>query len=250
MAFSARILATNALYQYFQQGTAFTRGDIVRYDGMSYVPAQANNAANAVSIGMISAVKTAGNEYYLTQAGFVYGLTTAPVNPGGAYIPGTLYYLSDTNAGKLTATPPVIPSVVVPIYVAVTATSGYFLGNYGVASGGGGGGSSITWSTIAANQTLVPDHGYFIAAPGALNNLLLPAAMTMQQQIQVVDYTGFGFTLTQSAGQTILVGSSLSTMGVGGSVQSTSSGTGVTLQCITANTAFWCDPRNSTLVVT
>jgi hypothetical protein len=223
MAQSAKILATNALYQYVSQANAFSRGDIVRFDGANYVASQANNAANAVVIGMVSSIKTAGTEFYVTQVGEVYGLTTSPVNPVTAgYVAGTLYYLSDTNAGKLTATAPVGPSVSVPVFVATSATTGYMLGNYGSVAGGGGG-SSMTWSMITANQTLAVANGYFVNGVGSLN-LALPAVAIVGQEIIVWDVGGNGFTITQGAGQSIIAGTLTTTVGVGGSIQSTAKG--------------------------
>lgn len=240
MAQSAKILATNALYQYVSQANTFVRGDVVRFDGTNYVGSQADSASNAVVIGMVSTIKTANLEFYITQAGFVYGLTASPVNPGGAFVPGTLYYLSPTNAGKLTATVPIAPDVAVPVYVAITATSGYFLGNYGSVSGGGGG-SGFTWNVITANQTLAVNNGYFVNGVGALNNLLLPASAAVGDTISIWDVGGNGFTVTQGAGQSAIVGTSTTTVGVGGSIQSTAKGNRIDLINWTANTGFAAD---------
>lgn len=243
MAQSAKILATNALYQYVSQANAFVRGDVVRFDGANYVGSQADSASNAVVIGMVSAIKTANTEFYITQAGYVYGLTASPVNPGGAFVPGTLYYLSPTNPGKLTATVPVFPDVVVPVYVAITATTGFFLGNFGSVVAGGGG-SSFTWNLITANQTLAVDNGYFVNGVGSLN-LALPAAAALGKEIIVWDVGGNGFTITQSnlpaPGQSITAGTLTTTPGAGGSIQSTAKGNKIILNNWTADRDYMAD---------
>lgn len=238
MAQSATRLTTNATYQYVSQPNAFVRGDVVRFDGVNYVASQADTASNALVIGMVSAIKTAGTEFYITQVGYVYGLTATPVNPAGPFVAGTLYYLSPTNAGKLTATVPVAPDSIVPVYFAITATTGFFLGNYGAAVAGGGGGSSMTWSVITANQTLAVDNGYFVNGVGALNALALPAAAAVGKPISVIDVGGNGFTITQGAGQSVIVGTTTTTVGVGGSIQSTALGNRIDLLNWTANTGF------------
>lgn len=232
MAQSAKILATNALYQYVSQANGFLRGDVVRFDGANYLGSRADSSTTATVIGMVSAIKTAGTEFYITQAGYVYGLASTPVNPGGAFVPGTLYYLSPTNAGKLTATVPIAPDSIVPVYFAITATDGFFLGNYGAAIAGGGG-SSMTWSVITANQTLAVNNGYFVNGAGTLNNLLLPATAAVGEEIILWDVGGNGFTITQSnlpaPGQTITAGTLTTTPGAGGNIQSTAKGNKIIL---------------------
>jgi len=224
MAQSAKILATNALYQYVNQpANTFVRGDVVRFDGVNYVGSQANTASNALVIGMVSAIKTAGSEFYITQAGYVYGLTSAPVNPGGAYVAGTLYYLSPTNAGKLTATIPVGPDSIVPVYFAITPTTGFFLGNYGAAVAGGGGGGALTWSAIVANQAATVNSGYIVAA-GIPVTITLPLVASLGDVVEVSTLTTNGVVIDYGVGQSITLVEQVSTFTTGNVTLSTTGG--------------------------
>ena len=148
--------------------------------------------------GWCPQLKRQAQNSILPKLFYVYGLTATPVNPAGPFVAGTLYYLSPTNAGKLTATVPVAPDSIVPVYFVNYRYHRILLGNYGAAVAGGGGGSSMTWSVITANQTLAVDNGYFVNGVGALNALALPAAAAVGKPISVIDVGGNGFTITKA----------------------------------------------------
>lgn len=161
MAFSAFQFNANALYQLINKvGHGFTNvGYVVRLSGGDFVGGNNTTQTNAAAFAMISSIPGT-DQFYITQNGFVSGITTAPAE-GGAFIADTLYYLSATN-GLLTAIPPAGPAdITVPCYVAYTATSGFFFGNAGyLATGGGGGGANQALSNLtnptAINQSLLP----------------------------------------------------------------------------------------------
>jgi hypothetical protein len=93
-------------------------GDVVRFNGTAYVEAQANSAANAEVVGIVSAVASSG-EFTLTISGEVTGLSGLTA--------GEAYFLSAATAGALTATAPSSTGQVVkPVFIAVSTTSGYF----------------------------------------------------------------------------------------------------------------------------
>lgn len=100
--------------------------------------------------------------------------------------------------------------------------------------GGGGSGGSITWQTISASQTLVVQNGYFCTG-GATLSLALPAVSAVGDTIEIYLDGSSGFTITQSAGQTIKFGSQVTTAGIGGSISSTGQGDGIVMVCRTAN---------------
>ena len=169
MEWTAIQFSTNALYQPVAiNGHGFTgRGTIVRYNGTNFITAQANSDNNAGVIAMVSRVENV-NLFYVTQAGFVDGITVSPTE-GGAFIPGTLYYLSQT-AGQLTSTKPSVPGqIALPCYRAFTATSGFFFGNdgYPIPSG------VVPGLTFVDNDiSMVPNTAYLVDA-------LIPISMTL-----------------------------------------------------------------------
>lgn len=99
----------------------FSVGDWVRHNGTSYTEAQADTAANAESVGIVSAVADVDN-FTLTQVGHVTGLSGLTA--------GTVYFLDPSTAGAQTATEPTTESEVSkPVLVADSTTSGWIL-NY------------------------------------------------------------------------------------------------------------------------
>ena len=182
MAWSATLFNTNALYQGVNQlAHGFIVGDIVRYDGVAFVLAQADNEPNAEIVGMVSNVQDA-NSFYLTQVGYIFNIASAPVNPGGAYIPGSLYYLSETNPGALTATKPTtVGQVELPCFIAYTATTGFFFANVGTLIDSG---SVFQWNAINSDQTLLVNNGYIVEAAAPLS-LDLPSTAAIGDTIKV-----------------------------------------------------------------
>jgi hypothetical protein len=89
----------------------------VRLSGTSYVKAQADSVANAEVVGIVSA--TAGADHFtLTTSGLITGLAGLTAS--------TVYFLSDSTPGLLTATEPTaIGSVSKPVLIADSTTSGY-----------------------------------------------------------------------------------------------------------------------------
>jgi len=109
------------------QANSFAVGDVVYYNGTAYAKAQANTAATAEAIGIVS--KASASKFTLTELGYVTGLSTLT--------PGEVYFLSDSVAGGLTVNEPTtIGSVSKPMLIADSATSGYVLNYRGVMVGG------------------------------------------------------------------------------------------------------------------
>jgi hypothetical protein len=104
-------------------------GNIVRLSGASYVKAQADTAANAEVVGIVSAVADANN-FTVTMSGRVTGLSGLTA--------GMVYFLDASTAGSLTATEPNLNGQISkPLLVADAATSGYFYNFRGMVIGGG-----------------------------------------------------------------------------------------------------------------
>ena len=96
-------------------------GDVVRYDPNSdtYLRARADSATNATFVGVVESISATdmilvySGEITLPESIFttITGATAAQV-----------FYLSDTNAGKLTATPPTNPGSVIKPVIVVSGT--------------------------------------------------------------------------------------------------------------------------------
>ncbi len=108
--------------QFTQALHGFAIGDILRLNAGIFVLAQANNAANADVVGIVSAVVDANN-FILQFGGFVQNL--APL-----FAAGTVYYLDPGVAGAMTAVVPVVPGEVrKPLFIAYSTSTGFWL-NY------------------------------------------------------------------------------------------------------------------------
>lgn len=217
MAWSARILATNALYQIVEQNAhGFVRGDVLRFDGVSYIKAQSDTEANAEVVGMVSAVKDA-NTFYITQTGYVYNLASTPENPGGNYVAGTLYYLSPAVAGKLTATKPTtVGQVELPCFIANTTTSGYFFASVGTLIESG---SLFAWNIVASDTSMASNNGYALLSFVSRDFLLPPTANTAVGdvlKVAVIPALPVALRITQNANQNITLADRTTTTGVAG----------------------------------
>ena len=97
-------------------GGVLTVGDVVRYDPTNdyYIPARANNTTNANFVGVVESIS--GTEIVLVYSGEI-NLPSALFSAIGAgYTAAQVFYLSDTNAGKMTISPPSTPgSVIKPV---------------------------------------------------------------------------------------------------------------------------------------
>lgn len=112
-------------------------------------------------------------------------------------------------------------------------------------------GSGVIWTEVTGTtQTMAVSSGY-IANNAALVTLTLPSTSTVGSVIYINGKGAGGWSIAQAAGQSIHVGSAVSTTGVGGSVASTNRYDSVCLVCITANTewAVQSAPQSSGLTI-
>jgi hypothetical protein len=99
-------------------------------------------------------------------------------------------------------------------------------------------GGGITWSRVAGPAVaLAVDNGY-ITTNAALVTLTLPAAAAVGTIIEVVGEGAGGWRIAQNAGQSIQFGNLSTTVGVGGSLDSTNQWDTVVLICRVANTTW------------
>lgn len=103
-------------------------GDVVRYNGTNYVKAQANTAANAEVVGIVSVVVTTGI-FRMVTGGKITGLSGLTT--------GAVHFLSASTAGALTATEPAtVGHISKPLIIADSTTSGYFFNYRGLTISG------------------------------------------------------------------------------------------------------------------
>lgn len=129
--------ASSGLFPFVQPSATFVVGDVVRFTGTNWVPSQADTLSDSAVFGFV--VGKNGSNYTLATGGQITGLT--------GLVAGTIYYLSDTVAGKLTATPPTITK---PVLYATSTTTGIFY-NQWLDGTGSIGVSKITNGTTTAN---------------------------------------------------------------------------------------------------
>lgn len=97
-----------------------------------------------------------------------------------------------------------------------------------------GTGSGLTWSTKGASDALLVNNGYICNAGAALS-FSLPAASAVGDVVAITLDGSTSWTITQAANQQIRIGSSTTTLGVGGSLSSTAVGDTITAVCSVAN---------------
>lgn len=99
-------------------------GDVIRLSGAgTYTKAQADSAANAEVVGIVTEVPNV-NTFKVAVAGKVTGLSGLTAN--------TVYFLSAATAGALTATEPsTLGQVSKPVLISDSTTSGYILPHRG-----------------------------------------------------------------------------------------------------------------------
>lgn len=90
------------------------------------------------------------------------------------------------------------------------------------------------WNKISASQTLAVNMGYFCTGGGALA-LALPATSAVGDNIEVSLQGSTSWSITQGAGQQLIMGNQQTTAGVGGSLTSTQQGDSIRMVCLTTN---------------
>jgi len=211
-----------------QVAHGFSVQQLVYISGAStYALAKADTAAHAEVVGIVTTV-TSSSVFVLTTSGYCTGLSGLTA--------GTVYFLDDATAGLLTATVPTTAGHInKPVFVADTATSGYFINFRGEVIPNAG--TAITWKSAASSPiTLVPYNGYTCNNGASLITFNIPAT-TAVGDTYVIAGTSTGKWLIQAnTGQTINVGATAST--TAGSAAAQNSFDSVTLVCTVASTTF------------
>lgn len=101
---------------------------------------------------------------------------------------------------------------------------------------GVGNGSVNEWIDVIVNQPLLTNTGHVIDGAGTIT-LSLPVTANFGDVIRIASFTR-QWIVTQGVGQQIFFGFRQSTLGVGGSINSTNVGDCVEMVCVVANTAW------------
>lgn len=100
--------------------------------------------------------------------------------------------------------------------------------------------ATVIWNNISSSQALAVNQGYFVNATAGPISLSLPVTASVGDSIRVykIDNSVNQVKITQGASQSIQLGTSLTTVGATGYIETTDRGDTVELICQTANTDF------------
>lgn len=175
------------------------------------------------------------------------------VTPDGAVIPVTALSISNAGVTTLANALPVgsggtgVTSTPTNGQLLIGNGTGYTVANITVSNGltitnasgsiniSGGGGGYIWTEVTGTTQSMSVDSGY-IANNAARVTMTLPSVCSVGDTISVAGSGAGGWKIAQNAGQVIRAGSSSTTVGVAGYLESTNQYDSIELLCITANT--------------
>ena len=100
------------------------------------------------------------------------------------------------------------------------------------------GAPGISWNLVTGTSAAMVADGGYVPDNSGLVTLTLPTVAGFGTVLYVVGFGSGGWTIAQNAGQGLIIGSSLSTVGTGGSVSSTNRYDSLTLLCVVANTTW------------
>lgn len=115
-----------------QSGHGFTKGQLLYYTGSVWSKALATSLNTSWTVGMVFEVVSTST-FRVLMLGYITGLTGLTA--------GTTYYLSTTIAGAMQASRPNTEGTIIkPVFIADSTTSGYFFNYIPTPYGSGGGG--------------------------------------------------------------------------------------------------------------
>jgi hypothetical protein len=206
-----------------QPGHGFTVEQVVYLDGANYALANADAVPTAEAVGIVTTVIDV-NSFVVSETGYV--------STFAGKTPGDVYFLSDVTPGLLTTVEPTTAGhVSKPMFIAATATAGWILEFRGKII------PDEVWEGTPFNTQMVANKSYYTTGGGTLE-FTLPVTSAAGSIIEIAGIGSLGWRILQNAGQNIELGNVISTVGVGGSVESTDNGDTIRLLCTTANTVW------------
>ncbi len=98
--------------------------------------------------------------------------------------------------------------------------------------------SGMMWEQVTGTSQAITVNRAYVPFNVALTTFTLPSTAVFGDQFMIEGYGSGGWTIAQNSGQSIIMGTNTSTVGVGGSVSSTMQNDNVLIVCIVANTIF------------
>lgn len=109
--------------------------------------------------------------------------------------------------------------------------------------------TTMPYQEVTTSQSMVNDNIYTTNS-GSLVTLTLPVTIPVGTRFRINNKGAGGFRIAQNASQKIQVGTSGSTTGTGGHIDSSAQYDSVSLECITANTLLMVTANRGTINVT
>ncbi len=205
-------------------GTA-TAGQILR---------SGSSAAPSWSTATYPATTTVSQLLYSSSANVVGGLATANSAVLTTNSTGVPAWSSSMTNGQIligsTGATPVTTTITAGAGISITNGAGSI-----TISGGGGG---FSWTEVTGTSQAIAVNNGYIANNAGLVTLTLPATAAIGDSFTIVGKGSGGWLVAQNAGQSIHLGSQVTTTGVGGSLASTNRYDCIEVVCITADTEF------------
>ena len=209
-----------------QPAHGFIADQAVYHNGAEFALALASTIQQAEVVGMVVSVIDANSFNLLVGGQFT---TNALV-----LVPGSVYFISDVTPGLITTVEPVTAGYVSkPVLIATGTDEGVFYNFRGKVINV----PTFPWNPVAVNTQMAPSQNYYTTGGGVLD-LTLPAIAAAGTEIEIAGIGSLGWRILQNAGQNIELGNVITTVGVGGSVESTDNGDTIRLLCTTANTVW------------
>jgi hypothetical protein len=96
---------------------------------------------------------------------------------------------------------------------------------------------NFTWNITGVSLLMQECNGYIVDSAGPVT-LTLPAVIAVGDNVRVTRVGAGDWIIAQNPGQSIIIGNQTTTVGVGGSLQSSNLGDTVEILCISDNTDF------------
>jgi hypothetical protein len=196
--------------------------------------AQSNGSIYTFTTATYPSTTTANQLLYSSATNTVGGLATANSATLVTNASGVPSWTSSMTNGQVligsTGATPVPATITGTLGITVTNGAGTI-----TISGGGGG---YTWTEVTGtSQTMAANNGYITNNP-ALVTLTLPTTAALGTTLSIAGKGAGGWKIAQNAGQEIFFGSSATTIGATGYLQSTQQFDSIELLCITADTQW------------
>lgn len=199
------------------------------------------NGHNSITIASTSTASGTVNNgtanqlaYYATTGTAVSGLTSANSATLVTNASGVPAWTGSMTNGQI-----LIGSTgATPVLATLTAGAGISIANAAGSITISGTGSGIGWTEVTGTtQAMAQDQGY-VSNNAAQVVFTLPVTASFGTVINLVGKGAGGWKIAQNAGQNIQLGSSSSTVGVTGYIESTNRYDSIELLCTTANTTW------------